>query len=673
METNRSPDSFLHKRYGYHPGATVHHHGSSCWSGAHVCSRSSILGHSHGGGAPVRWCSSRASSNVIPLEQSKPVQTGEIKKFLADNEFVFREGYTCLISTCPRHVRRKIRLSELDRLYINRTTGYFVCQSCKKSGNWQQLQENMCNLLEIISHKKRKPSHCFDGMTLEDGMAEVRKAQELWQACIPVSALEQEKWDLLSYHLGIQGLNRELLERYQVRGTPDQDGLVLPAVSVQGSVVGVKSVILQTVKSGNTEKTRVVTRSSPRLDYHGLFGWGTMKSEDRELVLTANEFDAIAVSQATGLRAVALPKGDSVLPQQVLPMLEDFTKVTLWLGGAVKTWETAKQFSKKLNDSRCHLIRPGADQPNALAAIQQGLDLTKIMRSARLVRHKSIISFRSLRQDVYSELAMAEQIAGVKWKRYPQLNSLLKGHRRGELTVFTGPTGSGKTTFISDYSLDLCMQGVNTLWGSFEINNVRLLKTMLSQFSQMNLVKRLDTFEHWADQFEELPMYFMTFHGQENIRNVIETMSHAVYVQDIAHVVVDNLQFMMGLNTFSSTDRYIVQDKVISAFRKFATNMNCHVTLVIHPRKERDTDELTVASIFGSAKASQEADNILILQDKRLTSVRGRKYVQVAKNRFDGELGIMLLKFNKDTKSFSVSPSDGKKETPRRASGDGHH
>jgi len=38
-------------------------------------------------------------------------------------------------------------------------------------------------------------------------------------------------------------------------------------------------------------------------------------------------------------------------------MLEDFTKVTLWLGGAVKTWETAKQFSKKLNDSRCHLIR----------------------------------------------------------------------------------------------------------------------------------------------------------------------------------------------------------------------------------------------------------------------------------------------------------------------------
>lgn len=52
------------------------------------------------------------------------------------------------------------------------------------------------------------------------------------------------------------------------------------------------------------------------------------------------------------------------------------------------------------------------------------------------------------------------QVAGVKWIRYPYLNKLLRGHRRGELTVLTGSTGCGKTTFMSDYSLDLCIQGV---------------------------------------------------------------------------------------------------------------------------------------------------------------------------------------------------------------------
>ena len=73
-------------------------------------------------------------------------------------------------------------------------------------------------------------------------------------------------------------------------------------------------------------------------------------------------------------------------------------------------------------------------------------------------------------------------------------------------------------------------------------------------------------------------------------------------------------------------DRFWKQD-IMATFRKFATMNNCHVTLVMHPLKETDGVELTNNSIFGGAKASQEADNILILQDKRLTSPRGKKYL----------------------------------------------
>lgn len=34
-----------------------------------------------------------------------------------------------------------------------------------------------------------------------------------------------------------------------------------------------------------------------------------------------------------------------------------------------------------------------------------------------------------------------------------------------------------------------------------------------------------------------------------------QTMSHAAYVYDIAHVIVDNLQFMMGLSSSQVEDR----------------------------------------------------------------------------------------------------------------------
>lgn len=87
---------------------------------------------------------------------------------------------------------------------------------------------------------------------------------------------------------------------------------------------------------------------------------------------------------------------------------------------------------------------------------------------------------------------------------------------------------------------------------------------------------------------------------------------------------------MMGVSEHDKfVDRFWKQDAIVAAFRQFATRKNCHVTLVIHPRKERD-DDLTASSIFGGAKASQEADNILILQDKRLVTSRGKKFLQVS-------------------------------------------
>jgi len=45
----------------------------------------------------------------------------------------------------------------------------------------------------------------------------------------------------------------------------------------------------------------------------------------------------------------------------------------------------------------------------------------------------------------------------------------------------------------------------------------------------------LDRFEEYADRFEQLPMYFMTFHGQENTRRVIEVTQQ----QSLTHQVTE--------------------------------------------------------------------------------------------------------------------------------------
>lgn len=77
---------------------------------------------------------------------------------------------------------------------------------------------------------------------------------------------------------------------------------------------------------------------------------------------------------------------------------------------------------------------------------------------------------------------------------------------------------------MSEYSLDLAMQGVNTLWGSFEIRNARLAKTMLQQMAGLPLDENLQDFDRYADVFEKLPIYFMTFHGQQSLNIVMEVV-----------------------------------------------------------------------------------------------------------------------------------------------------
>ena len=79
-----------------------------------------------------------------------------------------------------------------------------------------------------------------------------------------------------------------------------------------------------------------------------------------------------------------------------------------------------------------------------------------------------------------------------------------------------------------------------------------------------------------------------------------------------------------------STFREPVHHCFIQVIRHKTLPYVCNNLINLFVYQERECDDLGVASIFGSAKASQEADNILILQDKRLSSIRGRKYIQVS-------------------------------------------
>ncbi|VDP38709.1 unnamed protein product [Schistosoma mattheei] len=138
------------------------------------------------------------------------------------------------------------------------------------------------------------------------------------------------------------------------------------------------------------------------------------------------------------------------------------------------------------------------------------------------------------------------------------------------MTVLSGNTGVGKTTFMCEYSLDLAEQGVPTLWGSFE-----------------------------------MPLR--------------KTMEVGVKDSGVEHIVIDNLQFLLGAGDGAFVERFQRQDHYVQKLRAFATEKGTH---------EETGRLLSINSLYGGGKISQEADNIMFLQVDSSTSIP-KKYLQV--------------------------------------------
>ena len=76
----------------------------------------------------------------------------------------------------------------------------------------------------------------------------------------------------------------------------------------------------------------------------------------------------------------------------------------------------------------------------------------------------------------------------------------------------------------------------------------------------------------------------MNFFGATDVDEVLDAMEYAAYAHDVQHVVIDNLQFMLGSATGRGFERFDAQERALERFRGFATEKNVHISLVVHPR-----------------------------------------------------------------------------------------
>eukprot|EP00698_Gefionella_okellyi_P009709 TRINITY_DN2488_c0_g4_i1.p1 TRINITY_DN2488_c0_g4~~TRINITY_DN2488_c0_g4_i1.p1 ORF type:complete len:652 (+),score=140.36 TRINITY_DN2488_c0_g4_i1:49-2004(+) len=523
------------------------------------------------------------------------------------------------------------------QLLVYADTGSFSCKRCAKKGHWSELRTAL-------------------GLTVREVSAPDQAVAKQFMSDLPAAVASESIPSLAAF-------TPEILQKYHVGLRTckilgeEQQCVTFPWTreARPGEIACDENVKHIRVKSVATADAALALLEPAKGEW-GLFGWHTVPKDAPDIVVTASERDAMIVHQVTGMPTVALPAGTQQLPRDVMPQLERFKRVFLWLPDDMRGRDAAQRFARKLGIDRCRIVRTktlATDPVSPLEAAEHGKDLNALFKQTEVLPHEQLLKFDELRADIEAEFADPQGAAGVECLTLPSLTALLKGHRRGELTVVTGNTGIGKTTFLTQYSVDLCTSGVPTLFGSFEIKNTRVGRVMLTQLAGRSLEGDSDAFNECANQLTAMPMHFMRFFGNADVNAVHEAMQYAVDVHDVAHIVLDNLQFMLGSSGTRGIDKFDAQDAAIARFRRFASDNNVHVTMVIHPRKTGGEALLSTTSVFGTAKATQEADNVIVLQ-----TAKAFKFLDVRKNRFSGNVGVVPLAFDRDSLLFrELQPS----------------
>ncbi|RHZ75957.1 hypothetical protein Glove_208g71 [Diversispora epigaea] len=577
---------------------------------------------------------------------------GEVLEFLNRN-YKFpkpSESKDILLVRCPKCRPRMINYT----LKIDIHFGTYKCSNCMHQGLWCDYVHSITKSSEFKISQLSFKAECEFSKSeeeIENFPNNLHKDHEIIGEFVSKHGIMKDT--LVAYQVGIGEFEND---------NPDSEissqlikCLTFPRMAPEFSnepceTLRSKITRIKACKASPLDSPELVTYD-PAEFVPGLFGYHLAKLEDNAIIITRNEYDAMAAYQETKIPAVCLPTQVNQLHSQVLPLLERFSKIYVWLDDDVNGQDCAEKFVQKLGIDRCVIVNTKCNAycgpVNAYEALRQGRDLNELLMLAKPLQHEQILNFDSLKDAVYREITNPNQVRGVLSSELPGLNKIMKGHRLGELTVFTGPTGTGKTTILSQISLDYCKSGVSTLWGSFEISNIRLAKKMLTQFAGKDLSKYPNEFHIWAKQFQQLPMYFLKFFGSTEVKGVIDAMEHAIHAFDVQHIIIDNLQFMTSDLGRNNLDKFEIQDRVVSAFRKLATEKHVHISVVVHPRKE-SKEILEINSVFGTGKITQEADNVVIIQKVEGDNGEAR-YLHIKKNRYDGTLGVIPYEFMKDS------------------------
>ena len=249
---------------------------------------------------------------------------------------------------------------------------------------------------------------------------------------------------------------------------------------------------------------------------------------------------------------------------------------------------------------------------------------------------------------------------------WPQMDRLLYGgFSRGELNIFAGGSGSGKSLVMMNIALNWLQQGLSGVYVSLELSeDLCALRTdaMLTNMGTKEIRKDIDTTELKVKMMAKRSGQYRVkaLPAQSNI-NDIRSYIKEVQIQTglrVDFIMVDYLDLLMPVSAKVSPNDLFVKDKYVSEeLRNLAKELNVlFVTASQLNRSAVEEVEFDHSHISGGISKINTADNVFGIFTSRAMKERGQYQIQCMKSRSSTGVGQKIdLEYNIETMRITDS------------------
>jgi len=240
---------------------------------------------------------------------------------------------------------------------------------------------------------------------------------------------------------------------------------------------------------------------------------------------------------------------------------------------------------------------------------------------------------------------------------------LFGGFNRGELNIFAGGSGAGKSLFLANLGVNWALMGMNVLYLTFELseNLVSMrIDSMVTGIGTRDVFKNIDDVEMKVKMIGKKSgafqvKYMPSGKTANDLRSYIKEYE-IKSGKKLDVILVDYLDLMMPMAVKVSAENLFVKDKYVSEeLRNLSMELNTvFVTASQLNRGAVEEIEYDHSHISGGISKINTADNLFGIFTSRAMRERGRYQIQLMKTRNSSGINSKIdLEFDIDTLRIS--------------------